>query len=140
MRTKDKENYNDIPKVAQWVIINRKKNSIWKQVYDSYESAKMEYDFEVLGLRNGKKTGYVLEKVPWSDGDEPDREATARVMSLEQEAEAWKSARGELEAMGILKPQRPPVIQTPNVKRGDKLSSPLPKVESDEITADMIPW
>ena len=58
---------------SHWIIINNKRNSIWKQPFMSYEGAKAELDYQVSKLKN-KVNNWVIEKRGWIDKTEKEEE------------------------------------------------------------------
>ncbi len=50
-------------KDSYWIIINYKKNSIWKKVFFSYPEAKAELDTQVL--THGNNPDWKIEQKEW---------------------------------------------------------------------------
>lgn len=72
-----------------WIIVNRKRESIWKQAYYSYDEAKAEFNFQVAALRPGYKHGFEIETIfpNGSHQNNIEAEKKSRVDSLEDWAE-----------------------------------------------------
>ena len=66
MIKKEKTEKSDLDK-NHWVIMNTKKNSIWKGPYLSYEAAKSELDYQVSKLKFGQKHNWKIEIRGWVD-------------------------------------------------------------------------
>lgn len=47
---------------SHWIIVNKKKHSIWKQTYSSFGFAKAEYQLQVKRLPVGISHGFKIEK------------------------------------------------------------------------------
>lgn len=57
---------------SHWIIINHKRNKIWKQPFLTYEGAKAELDYQVSRLRTGQKHNWEIEKRGWIEKIEKD--------------------------------------------------------------------
>ncbi len=49
------------PYGTYWIIVNWKRNSIWKQTYITYEEAQKEFDLQILRLKPGQTHNFVIE-------------------------------------------------------------------------------
>lgn len=81
------------PHGTYWIIVNRKRGSIWKGTFLSYEAALSEMRYQVAALKSGQTHGFVIEKV-----DSPGGIVQARDRSKKDEVDSLDRLAAELTA------------------------------------------